>query len=175
MTPKTDILLRELTRDDEAAFLAGVEDWNGEALSWITFAWKPGMSHDEHLRNLDEQKQKEKIPAAFVPSTMLYAFIEGKIVGRFNFRHELNDNLTRRGGHIGYAVNPQHRRKGYATEIVRQGLEYCRSQGMKKILITCADGNVASWKIIESFGGTLENRIHASEKDETIRRYWLEL
>lgn len=169
------MILRELTSSDEQSFLSWVSDWKNESLTWATFAWKPGMSHFEHLQILKDQKDKSKIPAHLVPSTMLYAFVNGDIVGRFNIRHELNDSLVQRGGHIGYAVSPKQRQKGYATEIFRSGMKCCKDLGLKKILITCSDENTPSWKIIEKFHGTLENRIFDKDKVEFIRRYWLDI
>jgi len=172
---KTKLDLRELDFQDEKAFLNWIEDWKNQDLIWATFAWKPGMSHAEHLNILEIQKDKNKIPADRVPSTMLYAFVDGEIVGRLNIRHELNDNLLQRGGHVGYSVSPKHREKGYATEIFRQGLYFCQKLGLDKILVTCGDENVASWKIIEKFSGSLENRFLDSTGKEFVRRYWMNI
>ncbi len=167
------IILRELQSQDEISFLNWLNDWQGENSSWATFAWEPGMSHQDHLQRLFDQKDKNKIPSDRVPSTMLYAFVDSEIVGRLNIRHELNTNLMQRGGHVGYAVNPKHRKKGYASEIFRQGLFFCKTLGLNKILVTCGNHNVPSWKIIEKFCGSLENRIFDPSEKELIRRYWL--
>lgn len=177
------LILRELTTDDEQAFREGLKDWVGEDPEWYSFVWTKEMTHSEHLQVLKDQKDKNKIPSHRVPSTMLYGFVtvaeHGKskevIVGRLSIRHELNDFLFQRGGHVGYAVSPKHRQKGYATEILRQGLQCCKDLGLTKILITCSDSNVASQKIIEKLGGCLENKLFDEEKNEFLRRYWLEL
>ncbi len=169
------LTLRELAINDEKAFLSGLEDWKYEELSWYTFSWKPGMSHAEHLADLENFKDKSKVPKHFVAATMLYAFVDGQIVGRLNIRHELNENLLFRGGHIGYAVSPLHRNKGYATEIFRQGIGFCQKLGFKKLLVTCADQNIHSWKVIEKFGAVLENKILDEEKNEYVRRYWVDI
>lgn len=47
-----------------------------------------------------------------VSHTMLYGFLNGKIIGRVSVRHQLNEHLRKRGGHIGYAVAKNFRRKG---------------------------------------------------------------
>lgn len=166
--------LRELTEHDEAAFLRGLEEWNNADISWYSFAWQPGMPHAGHLQILKDQKDKSKLPSDRVPSTMFYGFVDGAIVGRFNVRHELNDSLLERGGHVGYAVNPSQRRNGLATQMVDQGLEQCRRLGLRRILLTCADQNVASWKIIEKFGGSFENRIFDLKANKFVRRYWID-
>ena len=61
-----------------------------------------------------------------VPSTFLVADVGGVIVGRTSIRHELNEFLAREGGHIGYGVLAEHRRRGYATEILRHSLVVAR-------------------------------------------------
>ncbi len=165
--------LRELGPDDEPAFLEWVGNWKSEDLAWATFAWEPGMSHATHLQKLDDQKHKSKIPANRVPSTMLYGFLGDRITGRFNIRHELNEFLLNRGGHVGYAVSPRFRKQGIATEMFRQGMVFCQSLGLSRILITCLDQNRASWLTIEKFGGALENRISDPETGDFVRRYWL--
>jgi predicted acetyltransferase len=169
------LVLRELTAADEAAFLNGYEDWKNEELSWYSFVWKPGMPMSEHLQKLTDNKDAHKIPIHFVPNTMLYAFVNHQIVGRLSVRHYLNDHLLARGGHVGYAVSPQHRQKGYATEILKQGLNFCRTLDLDKILVTCSDSNTASWKVIEKLSGHLENKISDPQKNELIRRYWINI
>lgn len=170
-----DIVLRKLTEQDEAAFLEGVKLWDGHALDWYTFDWKPGVTYQEMLRKLENSSNGIGLPANHVPSTMLYGFIGDVIVGRLHVRHELNENLMRRGGNIGYAVAPAFRGRRFATEMMAQGLDFCRSLGLKKVLVTCSESNVPSWKIIEHFGGVLENKIYDDEDQEEIRRYWITL
>ncbi len=167
--------LRQLADQDETAFLNWVQDWKSEDPMWATFAWKPGMTHQEHLSELENQKDKSKIAKDRVPATMFYGFVENIIVGRLNIRHELNEHLIQRGGHLGYAVCPKYRKLGYATQMFRLGIQKCDDLGLKDILITCADQNVASWRVIEKFGGTLENRIHDEKENQFVRRYWLKI
>jgi predicted acetyltransferase len=131
------------------------------------------MSHAEHLQKLEDQKDKSKIAANRVPSTMLYGFMGDQIVGRFNIRHELNEFLLHRGGHVGYSVSPRFRRQGIATEMFRQGMIFCRDLGLTRLLITCTNENTPSWLTIEKFGGLLENKISDDESGEIVRQYWL--
>ena len=57
-------------------------------------------------------------------------------------------------GHVGYAVVPWKRRRGYATEALRQMLVIARGIGLKRLEITTDRGNVASRKVIEANGGS---------------------
>ncbi len=58
-------------------------------------------------------------------------------------------------GHIGYAVVPAKRRRGYATLALRQILIDAREVGLSRVEITCDPDNVASRRVIESNGGRL--------------------
>ena len=169
-----NLILRELNENDEQAFLKGAEDWQIKDLSWYTFEWKPGASFTEMLEKLRKNSAGVELAPQFVPSSMLYAFVDGFIVGRLSIRHSLNEQLRHRGGHVGYAVAEKYRGRGYATEIMRQGIAFCRKLGLREIMISCSDTNIASWKIIEHVGGALRDRV-PDDKGELIRRYWLKV
>ncbi len=169
------VSIRELNPLDESAFLKGAAEWPPEDLTWFTFDWKPGTDFTEHLERLRKNKLGLDLPQGFVPSTMLYAFNDaGEIVGRVSIRHELNAHLRERGGHIGYSVAERFRRRGYGAALMRAGLDYCRNTlGLSEVLVTCADSNTASWKIIESAGGVLRDKV--MNDGELARQYTLDL
>ncbi len=131
------------------------------------------MSFGEMLKILKKDSLGIDLAPDRVAHSMLYGFLDGEIIGRVSIRHELNDNLRKRGGHIGFSVAKRFRGQGYATEMVRQALEFCKNKGMGSIMVTCTDDNVPSWKIIERFGGQLMDRIWDEKDNEMIRRYWI--
>ena len=68
------------------------------------------------------------------------------------------------------AVNTRHRRQGHATAMATAALAYCRATlGPARVLITCAEPNTASRRVIEANGGILENTL------EGECRYWVDL
>jgi len=170
-----DLILRELTDKDEAAFMAGMKEWVGESPHGYSFAWKEGMTYPEMMQILRNEAKGVNMAPGRVQNSMLYGFVGGEIIGRLSVRHVLNDYLRKRGGHIGYAVAPRFRKKGYATEMVRLGIEFCRRLGLTEIMVTCLDNNVPSCKIIENFGGRLQDTVWDDEDNEMRRRYWIEL
>lgn len=111
------------------------------------------------------------LPKGRVPATFFIAEVDGQLVGRASIRHELNTYLFNYGGHIGYGVRPEYRGRGYATEILRQSLIYIRELGVSEVLMTCFDENIASARVIESQGGSLENVVELEGKP--LRRYWI--
>lgn len=124
-----------------------------------------------YLGRLESSRCGEDVPVGRVPSTFLVAEVDGRIVGRVSIRHELNAYLAERGGHIGYGIRPEFRGRGYATQILLGALQIVRELGVRKVLVTCNDSNVASGHVIEKCGGVLENIIDA-EDGERVRRYW---
>lgn len=96
-----------------------------------------------------------------------------KVIGAINIRHSLNDFFLNYGGQVGYGVRPSERRKGYAKEMLRMGLQICRNMGFEKTLLCCNANNTASVKTITGNGGILDSE--GIFNGETILRFWLPL
>ena len=114
----------------------------------------------------------DRIPLNRVRAEFLAAEVDGELVGRVSVRFALNDWLAREGGHIGYGVLFDFRRKGYATEMLGQAIDLAHNEGVGPLLIVCDDDNLGSATVIERCGGVFEG-LAANENGTAIRRYWI--
>lgn len=115
------------------------------------------------------------VPGWVEGDTFLALDDQGRMVGILNIRHRLNEALAHVGGHIGYSVHPDRRRRGYATEMLGMALAYCgETLGLKEALIHCDDGNAASARTILHYRATLEDKVTDGE-GRLVRRYRVEL
>jgi len=168
-----DLILRLPRADEEQELVRAHGATSGDVPNFLHY-YDEGFSLNRYLEVLDEQERGMNLQPNFVPSTFLFAFVEARIVGRVSIRHSLNAFLERVGGHIGYAVVPECRRRGYATEILRQSVELARTRiGIRRILITCDDDNIGSIRTIEKNGGVLENIVSGPDLSKPKRRYWI--
>jgi predicted acetyltransferase len=168
------LVLRRPRLDEEAELLRAHRATTPEVPYFLHY-YEEGMPFSRYLEVLDEQERGVNLLPGYVPSTFLFAFNGQRIVGRVSIRHTLNDFLERVGGHIGYVVVPEFRRRGYATTILRQALGIARDQrGIRRVLVTCDDDNVGSIRTIEKNGGVLEDVVSGAGLDVPKRRYWIE-
>jgi predicted acetyltransferase len=165
--------LRPLTRADEAEAVAAHRELADEGFEFL-LGWT-GQPWDAYLEMLEEQRHGINLPEGFVPATFLAAEAEGRLVGRAHVRHRLNAFLEQVGGHIGYAVRPAFRRRGHATEMLRQALVVARELGVERALVTCDEGNDASMAVIERCHGRFDSVVPVGDGRPAKRRYWFDL
>lgn len=125
------------------------------------------------LGQIERESRGIDLPEGRVPADFLVAEVDGLPVGRASVRHRLNDYLLDVGGHVGYAVAPEFRRRGYGTQILRQAVRRLAALGVERVLVTCDDGNVASAATIEGAGGVLEDVRPQPGGGPAKRRYWI--
>jgi len=133
----------------------------------------PDWSFTETVEGFDKQSRGEGLPDSWVPGTTRFLVHEGRILGLFNLRHRLTDNLERFGGHVGYSVRPTERRKGHGARLLEAAKELARDLGIERLLVTCEPSNTASVGVIEKCGGVFEDRSYYEPTEHEVCRYWI--
>lgn len=89
-----------------------------------------------------------------LPSITLWMW-DGDFGGNINLRWQpgAQDLPPHVLGHIGYTVVPWKRRRGYASEALRQILPRAARVGLRYVELTCDPDNVASQHVIQAGGG----------------------
>ena len=132
-----------------------------------------------YVEAITDQTGRVRLPTGqILPKVPFSVFwlVEGdEFIGETHVRHRLNDYLIREGGHVGYGIRPARQRQGYGKLILALALDECRGLGLRRVLITCLQDNVASARIIEANGGALENVIADPAGRGPLRRYWIAL
>ncbi|GAC1400166.1 MAG: GNAT family N-acetyltransferase [Ktedonobacteraceae bacterium] len=165
--------LAEPSVDYKDSYLAAVRELQGEE-----------KRLDENIRFLSEnfpafvqrslhQKYRATVSPGRVPNSDFWLIDNGEFVGRLNLRYELDSDLLKFGGHIGYEVRPSRRRQGYGTLMLHLGLEKAQAAGIHNVLVTCDENNIGSKKIIEHNGGQFENAVHVDGSVIKKLRYWI--
>ena len=154
-----------------AAFLASGDSMDG------TDSLRQFENPPDWIDHVNAGKNRETVEPGKVPAT-LYLYVREsdlKIVGMIQIRHYFNAYLEKYAGHIGYSIVPDERRKGYASQMLRDALPKCREFGIKKALVCCYRENEGSRKTILKNGGVFESTVYEPEKEKWIERYWIDI
>jgi len=159
--------------DYKNEYLDMVSEWKESEEELIPWSLNLDTNEFETLvKNLNNYSAGIGLPEGFVPCTTLWLINnENKILGAIEIRHQLNNSLKFRGGHIGYGIRPTERRKGYASQMLSLALEECESMRLVKVLLTCLKSNTGSAKTIVKNGGILDSE--DIDNGQVFQRYWI--
>ena len=131
----------------------------------------------EWLAHVRAMESEETCPPNLVTATLFVCVrkTDFRLVGMIDLRHRLNDFLAEYGGHIGYSVRPDERRKGYAKRMLALALPEARKRGIDRVLITCDVDNEASRRTIQANGGQFERNAGPENEKQTASRFWIDV
>ena len=171
-----ELFLKQPTQDDEYQVMQFRQEFidAGEVICG-SGGLDETDDYKQWLEKVERYKKIETLPPNRVPTTQFLTIrkSDNKIVGIISVRHYLNDMLLIHGGHIGDSILPSERKKGYATKQIHLALEYCKTLGIDKVLMSCTIDNIGSEKSIVKNGGVFENQVESNGK--AYKRFWIEL
>ncbi len=174
------LFLVEPTLEYKDSFLAGLHEFQQEGLLRQYDLPLLTRDFDTFLQRVRNEKDKTKLRPDAIPSTTYWLIEQDEsghatFIGNLSVRHELNAFLLRVAGHIGYQIRPSMRCRGYGKRILQLGLEKAGELGIKHVLLTCDETNIASKKVIEFNGGQFENALPVGGSPIKKLRYWIAL
>lgn len=146
---------RESDYDDLFEFLSQLEKDEFEGYPGITY--ENGREHLNYRVNSDEFFAIELKES-------------GKVIG--NIYYGKRDFDARE---VGYIVNKNFQRKGYACEALHAVLEHAFKNGVHRVFAECDPRNICSWKLLEKVGLEREAFFKQNiyfEKDENGNPKW---
>ncbi len=125
-------------------------------------------SYEEWLKSVTDNTSPDTVNPNWVVTDTFFAVDENEnIIGIIDLRHTLNDFL-KDFGNSGYSVRPSERRKGYATEMLRQILLIAKQAGLQEVYLSVERDNEPSVKTIIKNGGKYERSFEFEGEEADI-------
>jgi predicted acetyltransferase len=168
------LTIRALREADEASALTAHAELAAEGFEFLQDI-RMGECWSAYVQRVARWPSGDGLPDGWVPATFGVGVINERVIGRVLLRHRLTPFLAEIGGHIGYAVRPTDRRRGFASALLRNALLEAHDLGLDRVLLTCDEDNEASASVIEKCGGHFERLSELVDGSPVKRRYWIEL
>jgi predicted acetyltransferase len=136
------------------SFFEAMEEFASEGIPQIA-AEMTREQFPQYVQRLHDQAAGKGLKEGHVPSKEFWIIDADGYAGRIILGLTFYPSPERVGNHVGYAVRPSQRRKGYATRALESLLEEARKLQIYKLMPTCGVENVASRKVIEKNRGVL--------------------
>ena len=127
-------------------------------------------SYEDWLKSVTDNISEETVNPEWVVTDTFFAMDDNdSIVGIIDLRHELKGFLVD-FGNTGYSVRPSERKKGYATEMLRQLLGVARECGLNSLQLSVERSNEPSVKTIVKNGGEYERSFEFQGEEADVYR-----
>jgi predicted acetyltransferase len=169
--------LTRLERKHEAQLTSLLEDFRAAGEERFLSDWERAQGDiAAYVKRLEDFSQGVGLAEGVVPESTYWLVKDvGAFVGFSRLRHRLVPALEHHGGHVGYAIRPSERGKGYGTRLLALTLDKAREIGLDRVLVTCDTDNIPSVRVIEANGGVLEDQLISNRSGKMISRYWITL
>lgn len=159
----------------KTSYLSALQEFTAEGHDLEYRQPQTGEAFGDFIIRVNLLKKGIGLPTGYVPESVMWLVEGQEFIGEASIRHELTNFLLQVGGHIGYIIRPSKRQMGYGKKILKLALQYVKTLGIKKVLLTCDETNIGSAKIIEANGGVLENAVDMGEGKPRKLRYWIRI
>ncbi|MEE1306018.1 MAG: GNAT family N-acetyltransferase [Agathobacter sp.] len=122
----------EADYDDLYEFLSQLADNEFEAY--------PGITYENGREHLAYRVDSEEFYAIELKES-------GKVIGNIYY-----GNRDFESKEVGYIVNKNYQRNGYASEALRAVIENAFKEGIHRVFAECDPRNECSWKLLEKIG-----------------------
>lgn len=176
-----NMYLKEISKEDEKEiremaleFLHAGDEYPFEGISVLKKVLE--CSFEKFLIDIEASKHIDKIKPNYSNQTV-YALVDSNnhIYGLSVLRHELKGKLFEIGGHVGYAIRPSERRKGYGYIQLKLLLKKFDELNIEHALITCRENNTGSKKTMEKFVGRSDTLVSSMYDGIMEYRYWIDV
>jgi predicted acetyltransferase len=167
------LYLKKLENEDKEHWYKYLEDF-----------YIAGHTSEENWKKIQNSSWPEKLQyvatlESGISQLNIYYLVEnGNLIGRIfiHLKPELLPKDKHDGSHISYHVIPSKRRQGYGSKMLHLGLEKCSELGLKEVIVSCLEENIASAKVIENnYGILVSTGPDIIKKDKVLRTYKIDV
>jgi len=114
--------------------------------------------------------QGKQLPTNWPPISTYFYIESNQILGSIRVRHGSNESINNITGHIGFETLATARGKGIASTMLNWTLTHVIKDS---VIITCAENNIASKRVIEKSEGEYLGHFYDEENKQQLLRYQL--
>jgi predicted acetyltransferase len=126
----------------------------------------PGVLRDSELDLVLVETKPGDPSREWLPGYLFEMRVGGRRAGGLNLRVGNTRKIVMYAGHIGYAVEPEHRGHHYAERACRLILPLAKAHGLDTIWITCNPDNMPSRRTCERLGAEMVEIVPLPEGDD---------
>jgi RimJ/RimL family protein N-acetyltransferase len=121
---------------------------DADALTGLRFPVSWPEQESWLLRYRLEQMQRDPSARPWLLRAVVLRDPPGTVIGHINFHEPPKEGAAE----IGYTIEPEYRRRGYAIEAIRAMFDWARERGTRRFIASVAPTNDASLALVSRLG-----------------------